>query len=418
MSNNQQPSDKKRTDAAFGHSVSVPVAVPAGEESKIHRFWDSQPVPKVTDLPAIESGPVDEPKTVDQISVVPLTLPPPFEWKVTDIKNPTELTEVADLLSENYVEDDDACFRFDYSAECLHWALTPPGYQKGWHLGVVANNKMVAFISAIPAEISVHGKVLKAAEVNFLCVHKKLRHKRLAPVLIKEITRRINLTDVWQAIYTAGIFLPKPVGESQYWHRSLNIRKLIDVGFSHLPPKQTLQIAERLLALPPHHKLTGIRLATNKDAALLYELVKEHWTKESIELHPVFNVEEIGHWLLPKEGILHSYVREVDGKITDYFSFYSLPSRVIKHNAHYDRIEVAYCYYVIANSAPRQELLYEALIAAKLAGFDVFNALDLAGNRETFTALKFGIGDGCLRYYLYNWKCPPMACDKISLVLL
>lgn len=29
-------------------------------------------------------------------------------------------------------------------------------------------------------------------EVNFLCVHKKLRAKRLAPVLIKEITRRVN----------------------------------------------------------------------------------------------------------------------------------------------------------------------------------------------------------------------------------
>jgi hypothetical protein len=33
-------------------------------------------------------------------------------------------------------------------------------------------------------------------EINFLCVHKKLRSKRLAPVLIKEITRRVNLTNV------------------------------------------------------------------------------------------------------------------------------------------------------------------------------------------------------------------------------
>lgn len=31
-------------------------------------------------------------------------------------------------------------------------------------------------------------------EINFLCVHKKLRDKRLAPLLIKEITRRVNLT--------------------------------------------------------------------------------------------------------------------------------------------------------------------------------------------------------------------------------
>lgn len=49
------------------------------------------------------------------------------------------------------------------------------------------------------------------AEINFLCVHKQLRSKRLAPVLIKEVTRRVNLQNIWQASYTAGVVLPKPV---------------------------------------------------------------------------------------------------------------------------------------------------------------------------------------------------------------
>ena len=48
-------------------------------------------------------------------------------------------------------------------------------------------------------------------EINFLCVHKKLRSKRVAPVLIREITRRVNLTGIFQAVYTAGVVLPKPV---------------------------------------------------------------------------------------------------------------------------------------------------------------------------------------------------------------
>ena len=33
------------------------------------------------------------------------------------------------------------------------------------------------------------------------------RSKRLAPVLIKEITRRVNLTGRWQAVYTAGTYV-------------------------------------------------------------------------------------------------------------------------------------------------------------------------------------------------------------------
>lgn len=56
-----------------------------------------------------------------------------------------------------------------------------------------------------------------------LCV----RTKRLAPVLIKEITRRVNLLGIWQAVYTAGIVLPKPIAKCRYYHRSLNVKKLI-----------------------------------------------------------------------------------------------------------------------------------------------------------------------------------------------
>ena len=48
-------------------------------------------------------------------------------------------------------------------------------------------------------------------EINFLCVHKKLRSKRVAPVLIREITRRVHLEGIFQAVYTAGVVLPKPV---------------------------------------------------------------------------------------------------------------------------------------------------------------------------------------------------------------
>jgi len=35
-------------------------------------------------------------------------------------------------------------------------------------------------------------------------------------------------------VYTSGTKLPTPISETQYWHRSLNIRKLIDIGFSRL----------------------------------------------------------------------------------------------------------------------------------------------------------------------------------------
>lgn len=87
-------------------------------------------------------------------------------------------------------------------------------------------------------------------EINFLCVHKKLRSKRMAPVLIREITRRVNLEGIFQATYTAGVLLPKPIAACRYWHRSLNPRKLVDIQFSQIPRNMTMQRMIRLYRLP------------------------------------------------------------------------------------------------------------------------------------------------------------------------
>lgn len=119
-----------------------------------------------------------------------------------------EAKEVYDLLNQNYVEDDDNMFRFDYSPAFLEWALTPPGNQKDFVVGIrvtptaaalakgKGRGKLVGFITGVPVQMRVYDKIMPMVEINFLCVLKKLRSKRLAPVLIKEITRRVNLTGV------------------------------------------------------------------------------------------------------------------------------------------------------------------------------------------------------------------------------
>lgn len=66
---------------------------------------------------------------------------------------------------------------------------------------------------------------------------------------MQEITRRVNLRGIWQAAYTAGVVLPKPVATAQYWHRSLNPKKLIGVGFSRLAVSSRPQAQPRQLML-------------------------------------------------------------------------------------------------------------------------------------------------------------------------
>ena len=50
--------------------------------------------------------------------------------------------------------------------------------------------------------------------------------------------------------------------------------------------------------------------------------------------------------------------------------------------------------------------MHDAVVMAKKKNYDVFNALEIMDNKNFLEELKFGIGDGNLHYYLYNWRVP------------
>ncbi|KAJ1453431.1 acyl-CoA N-acyltransferase [Pelagophyceae sp. CCMP2097] len=346
-------------------------------------------------------------------------MPDGFAWSQLDVTDKSVLAEIYTLLNENYVEDDDAMFRFDYSMPFLEWALTPPNYDPSFHLGVrneKAGSKLMAFITGVPAVMTVRGKAVRSVEINYLCVHKKLRTKRLAPVLIKEITRRVNLEGIFQAVYTAGVVLPRPVASCRYYHRSLDPKKLIEIGFSRLMPRMTMARTIKLYKVADEPLIPGLRAMTPADVPSAHALLQRYLTKFS--LAPDLSEPEFAHWLLPRKGVVDSFVVcDAAGVVTDMCSFYHLPSTVIGHEKH-ETLFAAYSFYNVATTVPLLELMRDALTCARRVGMDVFNALNIMENDVFFKDLKFGIGDGHLQYYVYNWRCADMQPADIGLVLL
>lgn len=383
-----------------------------------YKFWTTQPVPKLSE--EFDDN-VNEPfvaeNNVEDVRKEPYRLPEGYEWIDMDIKNVEDRNEIFMLLSENYVEDNDCIFRFYYSPEFLLWALSAPKYLKNWHVGVKykRSNKLVGFISGIPANICVNKKEVKMAEVNFLCVHKTLRSKRLAPVLIREITRRVNLQNIWQAFYTAGVYLPKPLGTAKYFHRSLNVKKLIEVGFSSLNTRLTMSRAIKLYRVDEELSMQKLRKLEKKDIPSLLKLLNSYL--EKFKIHINFTKEEIEHWFLPRKKVIYSFVNVEDGEVKDLISFYSLPSQVLGNSKH-DLLNAAYGFYNIATTVDFKTLMNNAITLAKKNEFDVLNILDIMENKTILSDLKFCEGDGTLKYYLYNWKCKTMEPSDIGLVLL
>ncbi|XP_038590952.1 glycylpeptide N-tetradecanoyltransferase 1-like isoform X2 [Micropterus salmoides] len=387
------------------------------QQAKKHtyQFWDTQPVPKLGDS-IVTHGPIVEGET--SVRKEPYSLPQGFSWDTLDLSSPMVMRELCTLLNENYMEEDDNTIRFDFSLEYLQWALQPPNWLAQWHCGVRVdtNNKLVGFIAAVPADVRVYETEKRMVQVKFLCVHKKLRLKRMTPVLIRELTRRVNQQGLYQAVYTAGIVLPTPLSSCRYWHRPLNTRKLTEVGFPGLRQNMmNLQRALKFNRLPEVTKTSGLRPMTKEDTVGIQSLLQANLRR--FHLSPILSLQDVEHWLLPRENVIDSYVVESDdGTLTGVVSFYSVSSRVLNHPVH-TGLRAAHLLYIASTATDPVNLMEDMLVLAKSKGFDIFSALDVMDNKSFLEKLKFSISDTSLHYYLYNWMCPDVSPDKVGLVI-
>ncbi|KAA8581558.1 hypothetical protein FQN60_003139 [Etheostoma spectabile] len=370
----------------FSLGRSLPKTLQQAQKHMYH-FWDTQPVPKLRDR-IVTHGPIVEGEA--SVRKEPCSLPQGFSWDTLDLSSPTVLKELCTLLNDNYVEEDENTFRLEFSLEYLQWALQPPNWLAQWNCGVRvdANKKLVGFIAALPADVRIYETEKRMVQVKFLCVHKKLRLKRMTPVLIRELARRVNQQGLHQAVYTAGRVLPTPMSSCRCWHRLLNPRKLAEVTTT-----------------------PGLRPMTKEDVVGIHSLLQANLRK--FYLSPVMSLQEIEHWLLPRGDVIDTYVVEGDdGTLTDVVSFYSVSSRVLNHPVH-TGLREAHLLYVASAATDSVDLMGDTLVLAKSKGFDVFSALEAMDNRSFLEKLKFSISDKSLHYYLYNWMCPKMSPDKV-----
>lgn len=383
-------------------------------KKRTYRFWETLPVPKLGDT-VTTHGPVCEAEA--KVREEPYSLPQGFSWDTLDLTNPAVLRELCSLLNENYTEEDDNTIRFHFPQEYLQWALQSPGWLAQWHCGVRvdSNKKLVGFIAAVPADVRIYEIEKRVAQVKFLCVHKKLRLKRMTPVLIRELTRRVNQQGVCQAVYTAGIVLPTPLSSCRLWHRPLNSRKLMDVNYPGLRQNMNLQRALKFHRLPEITKTRGLRPMTEADTQGIHSLLQKNVTK--YQLSAVLSPEHVEHWLLPRENVVDTYVVEgEDGALTDVVSFYSVSSRVLNHPVH-TGLRAAHLLYIASSVTELVDLMEDTLVLAKTKRFDVFSALDVMDNCSFLEQLKFSISPTTVHYYLYNWMCPKMKPEKVGLML-
>ena len=172
-------------------------------------------------------------------------------------------------------------------------------------------------------------------------MHKKLRSKRLAPVLIKEVTRQCHLKGIFQAIYTAGVVIPTPISTCRYYHRTLNVPKLVDVKFTYVPRDMTIARMVRQAKVPstPSLARSGLREMEERDVSAVAELYRRFM--ERFDMVPLLELDDVRHQFLSGRGtrereastgrrlgqVVWTYVVEVRSSTLFLVSFRSQPYR-------------------------------------------------------------------------------------------
>ena len=224
------------------------------------------------------------------------------------------------------------------------------------------------------------------------------------------------MRNMWWAVYTSGTLLPTPFCKTIYYHRNLNVQKLVEVEFTYLPHNMNMARAKQLYNLPNELPISGFRPMEEKDVNDVYILLDEYLKK--FKVHGYYSKEEVAHWFLPRKNVVYSYVKlDKSNKVTDLISFYCLPSSVLQ-NPKYKKLMAAYSFFNINTSCELKDLMKCALILAKNEKFDVYNCLNIMENESAIKDLLFGQGDGTLKYYLWNFVCPKTEPKDLALVLM
>lgn len=340
---------------------------------KNHKFWNKQPV-------EVGEG-NDIIKHPSKILTEPFILPEGFSFdNITDVK------ELSRFLSENYVEDTTEQFRLQYSEKFLSYMINNPKHKEEYSLGLRFNNKLVGYVFAREHILVIDGKENKVAGVNFLCVSKDLRGKRISPVLIKEITRRCNCEGIYQAIFTSGTKFSFNVSQSNYFHRPLNVKRLVSTGFTS---------DTRVLQIPASRSST--RRATEEDIPKMYELYQK--ASREFKFHENMDFEDFKYNFTNVSDVINSFVYYEDDELVSFGSYYVLETYCIQKKM---KIKGAYLYYTCGGEI--KEMVSDLLCFANEDKCDVLNCIDIADSQKFIDSLDFSYGTGILNYYLFNWK--------------
>ena len=321
-----------------------------------------------------EVGPIEP--LPEHIRQEPYSLPQGFQWVTVSSSN---VEQVAKFVNKCHVEAFRITYDHEYDMNMINHFLTYSNAKRSdWQFGIqTTGGKLVGIILAIPKHICIKTEIKVFAEVIVMSCHKKYKNNRLSYILIKELMRRANLTEINQLIwYDYPLF--KPVTIVTHWIYQFN------------------QHTSSQLTCSP--RTPGWRRMTSEDVPSALALINK-WSSQ-FEIKQVFNSEEISYVYLLQKHVFTYVVEGKSNEITDLVSYNLYAPQTHAH------INV-----VVSTQSPVKQLIIDALVCARENGTTKISIYQHNIESNILTSLSFQPHTSYAIHF-YNYRYPEISQTK------
>jgi glycylpeptide N-tetradecanoyltransferase len=332
-----------------------------------HIFWDSQPVSRKSILFNYKEGLIEKPKNIN----INTNLDKDYQWsKITNI------TLFKKFLQKNYSKYE------LYSNDYLNWILNTPydhifkldiKNRNKLNIALLYKNRLVGTITGKPVILKIKNNIIEGFYVDFLCIDKKHRNKKLAPKLISKIL------SIWKKYnLDAHIFKidtkPLPfdhIGCYNYYYYDMKTKSNI---------------------LLPNVNIKELTIKELEDA---YNFFYSHINKYS--LYQIMTLEEFKYNFLPNNFIKTYIIFNNENKINGFISVI-----LMNYKHPYQKNKVAKCielsYFFVDNP------YYIFNILDKFTNYDYLIFVNMMEHHKLLDILETDVNKGHNTYYhLYNY---------------
>jgi glycylpeptide N-tetradecanoyltransferase len=314
-----------------------------------------------------------------------ITLPENFSWN-----DNCDTTDVYTFLQNNFVQNDN--WRMCYSVTSIQFLL-----ENGIHIGIYGTTdgvaRLVGFVYGLPTKLVVNSVEHKVLFCNLLCVHRKLRGRKMVHVLTRSLAKKAAVLGYFEAIYTSGTQLES--GARNAGNNSDLFRNPIcTLNYYVLPLKRSL-LRSHITRI---RKQTEFRPLIEEDIEKACRLLNRYL--ENFVIHTLFDLENFKKIFL--NGFVETYVRDDEKEITDLFSFYSIDA-CLTEGKEEKTVKVAYLYHYVPGKVSITQLLDNCIDTIKDMDCDIFNVLNNGRiNMHVLAALNFKDCECNLHYYSHG----------------